>query len=192
VTDLPAGDGELEPELVARIGSDPDALEAFYRAHYAPLLRYFTARVSDPHEVADLVADTFLAAMSAAEGYDPRRGRPIAWVFGIAANVRRRSVRRREAERRAAGRLAGRRLLDDEDVARIEEQIDAHRRLAGRRPLERLTPAEREVVELVDVAGFSVNEAATAVGITSGSARVRLFRARAKLRQALQMQEDRT
>jgi RNA polymerase sigma-70 factor (ECF subfamily) len=190
VTDIPAGDGELPAELVARIGSDPDALEAFYRAHYAALLRYFTARVTDPHEVADLVADTFLAAMSAAGGYDPARGRPVAWLFGIAANVRRRSARRRAAERRAAGRVAGRRLLDDEDIARIEEQIDAHRQLAGRRPLERLTAAEREVVELVDLGGFTVPEAATATGITQGTARVRLFRARAKLRRALQTQED--
>jgi RNA polymerase sigma factor (sigma-70 family) len=190
VTDIPAGDGELPAELVARIGSDPDALEAFYRAHYAPLLRYFTARVDDPHEAADLVADTFLAAMSACGGYDPARGRPVAWLFGIAANVRRRSARRRAAERRAAGRVAGRRLLDAEDVTRSEEPIDARRQLAGRRPLEHLSPAEREVVELVDLSGFTVLEAATATGITQGTARVRLFRARAKLRRALQTQED--
>jgi RNA polymerase sigma factor (sigma-70 family) len=190
VTDNLAGDAAFEPRRVALIGTDPQALETFYRAHYPQLLRYFTARVTDPHEVADLVADTFVCAMTTAGTYDSRRGKPIAWLFGIAHNVHRRSFRRRDVERRASGRLAGRRLLDDEDVTRIEEQIDAHRRLVGRRLLDGLSTAERELVELVDVAGFTVLEAAQVVGVKSGTARVRLFRARAKLRQALQTQED--
>jgi len=32
-------------------------------------------RVDDPHLVADLIADTFLAAMTGAAGYRPDRGR---------------------------------------------------------------------------------------------------------------------
>jgi RNA polymerase sigma-70 factor (ECF subfamily) len=128
--------------------------------------------------------------MTTAGAYDLRRGKPIAWLFGIARNVHRRSFRQRDVERRATGRLAGRRLLDDEDISRIEEQIDAHRRLAGRRLLDGLSAAERELIELVDVAGFTVPEAAQVVGVKGGTVRVRLFRARAKLRQALQTQED--
>jgi RNA polymerase sigma factor (sigma-70 family) len=192
VTDNLARDPAFEPGRVALIGSDPEALEAFYRTHYPLLLRYFTARVTDPHEVADLVADTFVSAMTSAGKYDPRRGRPVAWLFGIAHNVHRRSFRQRDVERRAVGRLAGRRLLDDEDISRIEDQIDAHRRLDGRRLLDGLSAADRELIELIDVSGFTVPEAAQAIGVKSGTARVRLFRARAKLRQALQTEEDMT
>ena len=180
----------FEPEHTRRIDRDPAMLEAFYRAHYDELLRYFTRRVSDPHDVADLVADTFVGAIAAAGSYDPRRGRPIAWLFGIARNVHRRWYRRRGADQRAASRAAGRRHLDDEDIARIEEQIDAERRLAGRQLLAVLSPAERELVELVELSGFTPKEAAQAAGVTAGVARIRRFRARAKLRQALHTQED--
>jgi RNA polymerase sigma-70 factor (ECF subfamily) len=191
VTDnLASNTAAFEPERTRHIGRDPAALEAFYRAHYDQLLRYFTSRVSDPHDVADLVADTFVGAIAAARSYDPRRGRPIAWLFGIAHNVHRRSYRRRDADQRVASRVAGRRLLDDEDISRIEEQIDAERRLAGRQLLDGLSATERELVELVELDGFTPQEAAQATGVTSAVARIRLFRARAKLRQAFHTQED--
>lgn len=181
---------EFDPELTRRIGQDRGALEAFYRAHYEALMRYFTSRVGDPHDVADLVADTFMSAIGSAGSYDPRRGRPIAWLYGIAHNVHRRSHRTRASDLRVAGRVAGRRLLDEDDIARIEDQIDAARQVNGVGLFDRLSAAERELVELVDLGGFTPREAAQAAGITSGVARIRLFRARAKLRRAFQPQED--
>lgn len=34
--------------LVQRIGTDPDALEEFYRAHIRPVERFVARRVADP------------------------------------------------------------------------------------------------------------------------------------------------
>jgi DNA-directed RNA polymerase specialized sigma24 family protein len=75
-------DDPTDPEDVRRIGSDPVALEAFYTAHYDAVVRYLARRVDDPHDVADLVADTFLTALESAPGFDPARGRPLAWLLG--------------------------------------------------------------------------------------------------------------
>lgn len=72
---------------VARIGEDPDAFEAFYREHVQAVLRYATRRSRDPYAAADLTADVFLAAISAADGYREDLGSPIAWLYGIARNV---------------------------------------------------------------------------------------------------------
>jgi len=186
VTDTPAA-----PPEVHRIGRDRAALEAFYVAYYADVVRYFTRRLRDPHDVADLVADTFLAALDSAAGYDPRRGRPLAWLLGIAHNTLRRFHRQRQANRQAAVRFAGRRLLDAEDIAHLEERIDAEHRIhRAYSRLPELSETDRELVELVDITGLTPKEAAAAIGITAGMARVRLFRARAKLRAALQPQEE--
>lgn len=193
VTDNRAAEpgGDLDPERVRGIGSDRVALEAFYVAHYADVVRYFTRRLRDPQDVADLVADTFVAAMQTATRYDPRQARPLAWLLGIGHNTLRRFYRQRAADHQAMVRFAGRRLLDAEDIAVLVEHIDAERQ-AHRvySLLSELSPTDRELVELVDVSGLTPKEAAAAMGLLPGMARVRLFRARAKLRAALQPQEE--
>jgi len=193
VRDNPAASPEADSpaERTRRIGSDPAALEAFYAEHYADVVRYFTRRLRNPHDVADLVADTFLTAVDTATRFDPRRGRPLAWLLGIAHNTLRRFHRQRRSDRQAAERFAGRRLLDHEDIARLEEQIDAeHRASRARDVLHELSPTDRELIELVDVAGLTPAEAAKAMGLLPGVVRVRLFRARGKLRAAFDAQEE--
>lgn len=183
--------GDLDAEAVRRIGRDREALEAFYVAYYADTVRYFARRLRDPHDVADLVADTFIAALESAAGYDPQRGRPLAWLLGVGHNTLRRHHRQRAADRQAMVRFAGRRLLDDEDIAVLEQQVDAERRAHRLHALlGELSEMDRELLQLVDVTGLTPKEAATAMGLVPGMARVRLFRARAKLRTALRLQEE--
>jgi RNA polymerase sigma factor (sigma-70 family) len=167
---------------VARIGEDAEAFESFYREHVDAVLRYATRRTDDPHEAADLVADVFLAAIHSAAGYREELGSPLAWLYGIARNVAA-AERRRAAQALAAeSRIAGRRLLDQDDIARLEERIDAER--AGRILLgyiAELSESQRAVLELVAIDGLTVAEAATALGISTVTARVRLHRARRAL-----------
>ncbi|MFE7524748.1 RNA polymerase sigma factor [Kitasatospora sp. NPDC057542] len=170
--------------LVARIGEDPEAFEAFYREHVQAVLRYATRRTRDPHTAADLVAEVFLAAISAAGGYRSELGTPIAWLHGIARNVAASQERRAARIWAAEDRIAGHRLLDGDDIARLEERIDAER--ASRQLLERIALLPlglREVLELVAVDGLSVAEAAKALRISTVAARVRLHRARKALKQ---------
>ena len=60
-------------------------------------------------------------------------------------------------ERAAIGRIEGRRLLDGDDVDRLEKRIDAQRRaqqILGH--FAALTRRERDLVELVDLNGLTV------------------------------------
>ncbi len=172
------------------IGTDPDIFEAFYREQIEDLQRFVARRVGDRERAADLTAEIFLAAIDSAHRYRPGRGTPRAWLYGIArvlvANDRRRSGRERAGQ--AGGeRLRGSALLDPEDAARIDARIDAaaqSRRLYE--AMDRLTDAERAVLELVAIDELSVAEAAAAAGVRSGTARVRLHRARRKLRAELE------
>lgn len=170
---------KLPDRDVPRIASDPDALEAFYREHVEAVQRFVARRVGDPHLAADLTADIFLAAIDAAGTYRPQRGRPIAWLYGIARNVVAGEVRRRGRQARAVRQISGRRLLDADSVARIDERLDAERQArALYDSLGHLPARDRALMELVAIDGLSINEAATALGMRPGSARVRLHRSR--------------
>lgn len=173
----------VDSALVSVIGVDSYALDQFYRAHVDDVIAYFARRCNSPHDVADLTAETFLAAIESAARYDPRLGRPVAWLLGIARHCLHRQLRNRSTERRVAARIAGRRLLDSADIQRLEERIDAERQAQQLTShLAALTAREREALELVDLAGLTIPEAAAALRITSGVVRIRLHRAHTRIR----------
>lgn len=182
---------QIRDHEVPLIGRDPDLLEVFYREHIATVKAYFSRRVDDPHLVADLTADTFLAAMTAAPSYRPDKGRPIAWLLGIARNQAADVVRRQARRLRAESRIQGRRLLDEDSAARIEERIAAERHTralyAG---LAQLPARDRALMELVAIDGMPVHEAAEQLGMKPGTARVRLHRSRTRLQQHLDTHSD--
>ena len=167
---------------VRSIGTDPAAFTQFYRAHVDDVTRFVARRVADPHQVADLTAQVFVAVIDAAPRYRGSFGGPRTWLYGIARNVIAAEFRRAVRERRAESLVAGRRLLDADDVDHLVEKIDAARRIrelhAG---LQALPEGERAVLELVAVDGLSVAEAAAALNIRQVTARVRLHRARQAL-----------
>src|SRR5690242_15832559 len=139
-------------ELLAGLARDPAALEEFYRRHVRALTRHVARRLVDPDHADDIVAATFLAAMESARGYDPARGEPAAWPYGIANNLLAAHHRRLAADARAVARLASFRPVGPgpDDAVRVEERLDAARRIGPvTLVLETLPPAERELVELV-------------------------------------------
>lgn len=174
-------------ELV-QITTDPDAFERFYRQHVEAVQRFVARRVEDPYLAADLTADVFVAVIESAGSYRPSRGEPVAWLFGIARNVVAGERRRKAKELRTAARVRGRELLDSDDVAALHDLID--REAAGRallHDLSRLPDSERAVLELVALDGLSVDEAGQALGIGPVAARVRLHRARRRMRDRLDL-----
>ena len=174
------------PPGIPAIGRDPHAFEAFYREHLPWVRRFVARRVDDPHTAADLTTDIFLAVVDSAAAYRASSGSPAAWLAGIARNVVADHVRRRVRESRATARISGRALLDEQSAELLAQRMDADR--AARelyRSLAALPAGQRAVVELVAVDGLSLVEAAQALGITAGSARVRYHRARVRLQDAL-------
>jgi RNA polymerase sigma factor (sigma-70 family) len=173
----------MTPDELPRIGHDPAAFEAFYREHVEAILRFVARRVDNPHVTADLTAEVFLAAIDAAPAYDPERGVPGAWLYGIARIVVNAERRRAAREARAHAQVQGRRLLDDDDVVRLQERIDAEARSRELyAALADLNDGERAVFELVALDGLGSADAARVLGIRPVTARVRLHRARAALR----------
>ena len=110
-------------------------------------------------------------------------GLPLpAYQSDGAAGMDRRQARTAEAERQ----LAGRAFLDADDYARVEERIDAATRLRRTyRALQHLREQDRRLLELIAVDGLSTGEAARVLSISPVAARVRLSRARGRLRMVL-------
>jgi len=164
------------------VGHPVEDLESLYREHVHALLGYAARRLGDPNEAADVVAAVFLAVLERPGGYDPARGTPRAWLFGIAAHMIASRGRRRGAEYRALRRVYGQRTLAADDFAELEARVDAANAatavLAG---LDDLPPAERELFLLVSLDELTPIEAAEVLGISPSAARMRLTRARRKL-----------
>lgn len=171
---------------LSSIARDPQAFEAFYRRHVTAVTRFLARRVADPQQVADLTAEVFLAVIDSAGTYRPGRGSEVAWLYGISRNTLAGDRRRAALKLRAESMVAGRRLLDEDDITRLEERIDAESSARGLyTALSRLPESERAVLELVAVDGMSLKDVAAALGIRPGTARVRLHRARRAARETL-------
>jgi RNA polymerase sigma-70 factor (ECF subfamily) len=172
--------------LLARV-PDPDAVAALYERHVDVVYRFAVRRCNDPADVADLVASVFLEVLTCAGSYDRRRGSARAWLLGIAvhclADQQRAGHRQAEISRRLGRQVE----FGADEFEIVANEIDAARagptvRLALARDLSN---EERELFLLVAADGLSVATAARALGITAGTGRMRLSRARRKLRIAL-------
>ncbi len=164
-------------------GGRLDEFEVLYRAEVRAITAFFARRSRNPQVVADLTADTFLEAIGSFLENGPAAGSERPWLYAIARRVYakhcERSSRRAETLRDHIRWLP----LDGDETEEMVEQIDRERSARGvLRALTGLPPLEREAIELVDLAGLTPKEAAAAVGVTAGALRVRLFRARARIR----------
>jgi len=190
VSQLKPSSPNSPPSRLAPQGSGPAdrgvaEFEALYRANVAVVTAYFARRSTEPQTVADLTADTFVQVITSLGTFDPRKGTSRAWVFGIARRVYAAHCQAHSQQRSRVERLAGRRELAPDEVGDLIDRIDAER--AGRALVSGLTTlpaADRAVVELVDLAGLEPKEAARVLGVAPGTLRMRLMRARARLRKA--------
>ena len=175
-------DATIAPPITQK--SSPLAeFEAVYDANFDVVMAYFARRCAEPQIVADLTSETFVRAIGAYRGYDPKRGTPRAWLFGIAGHVFAAHCAESANGREAARRLAGVSQLAGDEVDELAARIDAER--VGRELIERcaeLPQLERTAIELVDIAGLTPKEAASTLGVSSVLLRKRLSRARARVR----------
>jgi RNA polymerase sigma factor (sigma-70 family) len=176
-------DGQL---LAATAAGDAEAFGRFYRRHEQRVLGYAIAHCANANDVADVVGETFLAALRSASRFTDRDQDAIGWLIGIARHVvahQRRSFARRQ---RITGRLQALPHFCPDEAAAVDAAIDAAR-LAPRLAtiLSTLAAKDRELLELVSADGLTPAQAGAALGMNPNTARLRLSRARARLRDAL-------
>jgi RNA polymerase sigma factor (sigma-70 family) len=145
-------------------------MEEMFRAHWPLVLGYLTSRVRDRSLAEELAAETFYRATRAFLGW--RGEAPAAWLLAIARNVLTDAVRKdRRNVRLDEAALHPVEPLDDDVVVRVG--------------LEQLPEADRRLLVLVHVYGYSCAEVAAMSGSTHGAVRTALYRARASAREVL-------
>jgi RNA polymerase sigma factor (sigma-70 family) len=181
-----AVDPRSDRELMSAARTDEAAFEEIYRRHSAAVTRFAARRSQRPAEVVDLVGAIWLEVVTVLHRYDPSRGDPLPWILGIAANLCAAERRRERREHEILAKLGERRSLEDDDLARLEEMLDAESVAPDvLRAIDELPRSERLVAELVVLDELSTSEAAVALGISRAAASMRLARARRKLRAAI-------
>ena len=195
-----------DPELAAILGGDEAAFEELFKRYHGPLLRLATSYLGDRESAEDAVQETWLTCLKSIDRF---RGRSSfkTWLFGILVNVAR-SRRRQRSRLLPFASLFGR---DDSDSRRPAVDPDRFQadgrwtsapdswtdvpedKLLGRETqamvlvaIQALPAKQREVILLRDVAGWSAEETRTFLSISDANQRVRLHRARAAVRAALE------
>jgi RNA polymerase sigma factor (sigma-70 family) len=183
-------EGVSDADLLIEARTSVVAFEAFYRRYVRRVTAFATVRCASAEDTADVVALTFIRLLDALDRYDPDRGDPGPFLMGIAANVGRDLHRRNSRQVAVRARVAGRDLLGPDDIARVEEAIDAEQAAADvRHALDRAPVAEQDVVRLV-ANGRTPGQAADELGISPGAAWTRLSRARRRLRAQLPLIDE--
>jgi RNA polymerase sigma factor (sigma-70 family) len=167
-----------DAELLAR--SDADAFAEFYRRHARRLAGWLMRMTGDAEVAADLTAETFAEALVGRKRYDPERGAPATWLYGIAAHKLNDWRRRGNAEDRARLRLRMERIrLSDEDVAEFE-RLGSEVSLVEM--LEELPDDQREALRARLLEDRGYREIARVAGISEAAMRKRVSRGVAGLR----------
>ena len=171
-------DALTDEEVFLRSRTQPELFLVLFERHYEAIGHYLARRLP-PETAADLASEVFARAFAGRARFDANAGEPIAYLYGIAANLI--SHHRREEERmwraytRAAGEVGPEIPTEPEDTAAIAVVL-----------LE-LRPEEREVLLLHAWADLEYAQIAAALDVPVGTVRSRLSRARKRLRHHLSL-----
>ncbi len=174
-------DEAIERLVDAARAGDPESFGLLFDRYYGPVHRYVAARIGRPSDAEDLTQLVFVKALEAIPRYESR-GVPFGgWLFRLARNVVIDHVRTRREHTTLD--LAVERPSTDggpDQLAVLRQELDS---VAA--ALRRLTPEQREAIELRFFAGLSAKEAAVAMDRQEGTVRGLQFRAIAALRRDL-------
>jgi RNA polymerase sigma-70 factor, ECF subfamily len=170
---------ETDHEVVRRaIGGDERALRSLW-TRYSPYVDAVIRRLAgDPDLAADIAQDVWIQIFRALPGW---RGESQfgTWAHRIAVNRTLNALRKTR-------RLAQLEAPIEEESASVEHMGDRSLLAATiEEAASKLSPGARTVFYLHDVEGYTHEEIATQLGITTGGSKSQLFKARAKLRKLL-------
>jgi len=160
------------------LSGDPAAERLFYDRHLDRVWRLAYRLTGDGDLAQDVVQETFVRAFSKLETF---RGESAlsTWVTAVATTTALNTLRK---VKRFRGHVA---IEDAHHLAQPgrHSEPDLKRRMAE--AIDALPEGYRTVFVMHDVEGYTHEEIGTALGVQTGTSKAQLFRARARLREAL-------
>jgi RNA polymerase sigma-70 factor, ECF subfamily len=171
-------DDASDESLVARVAqNDRRALQLLFGRHRQRVYRFALRLVGNAATAEDIVNEVFLELWRRAASFE-RRAQLSTWLLAITRNKALSALRVRVDQ-----------PLDEamaeampDPAINAEDSLQASERNAlVRRWLERLSPAHREVIDLVYYHEKSVDEVAAIVSVPAATVKTRMFYARKRL-----------
>lgn len=162
------------------------AMNQLYARHNARVYRFILRITGNASVAEDLVSDVFLEVWRQAGRFEGR-SQVSTWLLAIARNKAISATRRRKYDE-----------LNDEALEMIEDPADDpeqtleknERATMLRKCLDKLSPAHREIIDLVYYHEKSVEEAALITGIPAATVKTRMFYARKQLAAMVERSES--
>ncbi len=175
----------MDDNTIIRLIQDgkTEAYASLVQKYHKNLLSFIYRLVRDPHSTEDIGQDVFLSAYKSLPRFDTERGTPfVAWLFVIARN-------------RCVNHLRDHQIVKDVPVDELKylpiTEDTAEEELIRREDLRILTASLEQLPEpfkstiMKSLKGASLDEIACEYGIPLSTVKSRLFRARAKVRQLM-------
>jgi len=163
--------------IAAIAQGDRRAMNQLYTRHSVRVYRFILRLTRSETVAEELVSEVFLDVWRQAGRFE-QRSQVSTWILAIARNKAISAMRRRHDEE-----------LDEDALAMIEDPCDdpeealekSERSALLRKCLAQLSPAHREIIDLVYYHEKSVEEAATITGIPPATVKTRMYYARQQL-----------
>ena len=158
-------------------GGDRSAMHTLYARHNVRVYRFVLRMLRDTSAAEDLVSQVFLDVWRTASQFEGR-SQVSTWLLSIARFKALTALRQRKYED-----------IDQDDVMEIADQADTPEASLDRSRtsailracVAKLSPAHREIVNLVYYHEKSVEEVAGLIGIPASTVKTRMFYARKQL-----------
>src|SRR5262249_12152372 len=167
-----------DESLVALVAQgDKQALQVLFCRHNVRVYRFVLRFLNDEAAAEDMVSEVFFDVWRQADRFE-HRSQVSTWLLAIARNKALSGLRRRSAE-----------ALDDEVAEFIQDPSDSPEVSMQKKQqstvlqecLTQLSPAHREIVDLVYYHEKSVEEVAEIVGVPASTVKTRMFYARKRI-----------
>jgi RNA polymerase sigma-70 factor (ECF subfamily) len=172
-----AADHSDERLIDGIVAGDRRAMEVLYARHHVRVYRFILRLVTNEASAEDLTSEVFLEIWRRAARFEGR-SQVSTWILSIARYKAISAFRSRINDQ-----------IDDATLADIPDSVDQPDVALEKRSeatilqqcLTALSPAHREVIDLVYYHGRSIAEVANVTGATLNTVKTRMFHARKRL-----------
>ena len=185
---VPPSAADSDSRLVRlAIAGDEGAMRLLWERHRGHVNAVVGRLVDDPDQAADVAQEVWVQLFRALPSWR-EDARFATWLHRVAVNRTLNALRAHRRAHRYEAPLdvtaweAGATAVEAAPVSEAERALTAGAIAAAAR---QLAPGARQVFYLHDVEGYTHEEIAASLGITSGGSKSQLFKARAKLRRLL-------
>jgi RNA polymerase sigma-70 factor, ECF subfamily len=177
-----AGQETSDQALVGLIAKgDKHAMQVLFGRHNVKVFRFLMRFVDGEATAEDLVSEVFIEVWRNAAQFEAR-SQVSTWLLGIARHKALSALRRRSTEE-----------LDEDVIEFIEDPSDnpeavlqkTQRSEILRECLKQLSPAHREIIDLVYYHERTIDEVAEIIGVPQNTVKTRMFYARKRIGELL-------